>query len=84
MRLHNEPESAGGSNRLVALVATADHMANHLQRGEAPEAYDPEENPALACLWASWPEAKCSRFLEELPSMMAESLAAAVTEQTGG
>src|SRR5262249_14252623 len=34
MRFHHEPESAEHSNTLVGLVATADHMANHLQRGE--------------------------------------------------
>jgi HD-like signal output (HDOD) protein len=77
MRHHHEPEQAEGSSTLVALVATADHMANHLQRGEAPEEYDPEENAGLSCLWARWPEARKERFRQEIPAMMASALKAA-------
>jgi HD-like signal output (HDOD) protein len=40
IRLHHEPNFAANSTRLVALVAAADQMANHLQRGEAVEAYN--------------------------------------------
>jgi HD-like signal output (HDOD) protein len=37
---HHHPESAGAHVQLAALVAIADHMANHVQRGEAPETYN--------------------------------------------
>ncbi len=74
MRFHHEPSLSEHSTRLATLVATADHMANHLQRGEEADTYYPEENPGLADLWARWPEGRKERFLDEIPSMMAESL----------
>jgi HD-like signal output (HDOD) protein len=77
MRLHHEPGLGEDSQRLVALVATADHMANHLQRGEEIEAYDPATNPGLACLWTRWPEGRKERFLEENPALMQGSVQAA-------
>jgi HD-like signal output (HDOD) protein len=82
MRSHHEPDSAASAPRLVALVAAADHMANHLQRGEEADTYRPEENPWIDPLWGHWPEARRERFLEEIPVMMAESLEAAASEQT--
>jgi HD-like signal output (HDOD) protein len=82
MRFHHEPDGPQHSTKLVALVATADHMSNHLQRGEEAEAYQPEENSGLAYLWASWPEARKERFLAEIPAMMVESARAAANEQT--
>lgn len=82
MRFHHEPELAAPPSTLVDLVATADHMANHLQRGEPVEAYCPQENAGLTSLWARWPEARRERFLGEIPTLMEESLAAAGREQT--
>ncbi len=84
MRSHHEPDSAEASAGLATLVAAADHMSNHLQRGEDADTYRPEENPWLDHLGRNWPEAKKERLLGEIPSMMAESLEAAVSEQTGG
>jgi HD-like signal output (HDOD) protein len=81
MKLHHEPPSEN-SSRLVALVAAADHMANHLQRGEEAAAYHPEENSGLASLWARWPEGRKERLVGEVPGMMAEALRAAANEQT--
>ena len=80
MKFHHEPEAAEHSNMLVALVATADHMANHLERGEEVTAYRPEENGGLACLSARWPEGRKDRLHEEIPLMMEESLRAAARE----
>jgi HD-like signal output (HDOD) protein len=77
MRSHHEPGSAEGSAGLVALVAAADHMANHLQRGEGGDTYRPEENPWLDHLWWNWPEGKKERLFGEIPSMMAEAAQAA-------
>jgi HD-like signal output (HDOD) protein len=82
MRFHHEPESADPPSTLVDLVATADHMANHLQRGEPIETYDPQGNVGLAYLWGRWPEARRERLLDEIPSLMEEALAAAAREQT--
>jgi HD-like signal output (HDOD) protein len=81
MKLHHQPELAEQSDKLVALVATADHMANYLQREEALEEYNPEDNPGLPYLWARWPEARKGRFLGDIPSLLEESLRAAASEK---
>lgn len=47
---HHQLADAGADQKQVALVAAADHMANHHQRGEPLEDYCPDSNPALACL----------------------------------
>ncbi len=59
------------------LVATADHLANHLQRGEDLASYDLEENTGLAALRAQWPEGRKQRLRDGLASMIAESVRAA-------
>ncbi len=81
IRLHHEAETCDRTQALVLLVATADHIANHIQLGEKIEDYDPENNLALANLWAGWPEARRQRMVEALPEMMAEAVRAAEGEQ---
>jgi HD-like signal output (HDOD) protein len=70
MRCHHERESSEQPNNLVSLVAAADHMANHLQRGEPIEEYYPEENPGLMDIAARWNTARQERLLAEIPDMM--------------
>ena len=70
MRCHHEGELSEQPNNLVSLVAAADHMANHLQRGEPIEEYDSEENPGLIDLSTRWNAARKERFLAEIPDMM--------------
>jgi HD-like signal output (HDOD) protein len=82
MWYHHEPGVTENSRRLVALVATADHIANHLQRGDEVAAYDPEDNRGLACLWEGWPEAKKVRLVDELPARIEEAAQVAAGEQT--
>jgi HD-like signal output (HDOD) protein len=77
MRLHHELDLTADVHKLVALVASADHMANHLQRGEEITAYNPEGNTGLASLWARWPEGRRQRFLADIPAMMEQSVQAA-------
>jgi HD-like signal output (HDOD) protein len=84
IRLHHEPDLSEQSNKLVALVAAADHMANHLQRGEDIERYNPQENLGLAELSARWGTAKKARLLDEVHGMMEDSLRAAAGEEMGG
>lgn len=79
---HHEPEQM--DNLLVSLVASADHMANHLQRGEDVETYNAEENVGLAFLSRAWREPRRERLRGEIPSLMAESLQAAAAEGAGG
>ncbi len=45
MRWHHNPEQSEEHQKLVALIALADHMANHLQRKGDGEDYEPELNP---------------------------------------
>jgi HD-like signal output (HDOD) protein len=80
MKFHHEPHRAENAKRLVELVAAADHMANHMQRGEDIASYQPEYNVGLASLCATWPEARKERLLSELPSMMKDSVEAVLRE----
>ena len=50
IRSHHCPADALGNNTLVALVAAADHMANHLQSSGQPDGYDPTTNEAISLL----------------------------------
>ena len=82
MRHHHELNPPADSHKLVALVATADHIANHLQEGKEAKDYQPLDNVALAGLWGPWPEGRKQRFLEEIPAMMDQSLQAAAAATT--
>jgi HD-like signal output (HDOD) protein len=82
MRFHHELNASKDSRKLVDLVATADHIANHLQEGKEVKDYLPLDNVGLASLWGQWPEARKQRFLDELPSMMEQSLQAAASATT--
>ncbi len=50
IRHHHNPDHANGDRRLVALVAAADDIANHLQRFDTPENYDASANQGLILL----------------------------------
>jgi hypothetical protein len=82
MRFHHQPERCENDSRLVALVAAADHMANHLQLGEAVDTYIPEDNAALDHLWSGWSETRKERLLDQIPSFMEEAVQAAAGEVT--
>jgi HD-like signal output (HDOD) protein len=77
IRFHHEPDWAENSERLVNLIAAADHMANYLQRGGDVNAYHLESNHGLALLAARWPQARKERLLGNLPVLMNEALQAA-------
>jgi HD-like signal output (HDOD) protein len=47
IRHHHNPDHAAVDRRLVALVAAADDIANHLQRFETPENYDASTSKGL-------------------------------------
>lgn len=50
IQFHHTPESAGEWLKLAALVGTADHAANALQRVATGEPYDPSTNPGIPVL----------------------------------
>jgi HD-like signal output (HDOD) protein len=79
MRLHHDPDL--DDRKLILLVAAADHMANHLARGEDPGVYRPEENAPLTHLWSRWPEARRDRLRNEVASLMDDCAMAAASEQ---
>jgi HD-like signal output (HDOD) protein len=81
IQFHHESWTCDKPSQLVLLVATADHMANHVQLGQTIEAYEPEDNLALAELWLRWPEARKQRLSDAIPAMMAEAVRAAAGEQ---
>lgn len=81
MRFHHTPDSAASAQMLVALVAAADHMANHLQRCAEIADYNPMENAGLDLLWSRWAPAKKMRFIGEIAAMMEESVQLAALEQ---
>ncbi|MCA9153325.1 MAG: HDOD domain-containing protein [Planctomycetales bacterium] len=50
IRLHHTPFVPGPHQKLVALTAAADHLANHLQRFGDADSYDPESNYGITAL----------------------------------
>lgn len=67
---HHQPELAEEGKVLATLIATADHMANHLQRFEEADGYDPQSNP----FWPDLSEHADPRvekhFFELAPALM--------------
>ncbi|MFK7768395.1 MAG: HDOD domain-containing protein [Mariniblastus sp.] len=50
MQWHHEPTHESENQKLVALVAAGDHIANHIQRVGEPAGYEPSENKAAEIL----------------------------------
>lgn len=72
--LHHRPEAANHGRRLAALVAVADHMANHLQQFEGPAGYDPSANLAFQVLSEFVDGGAARRFSEIAPTLMEETV----------
>lgn len=47
---HHQPEKATEHQKLTALIAVADHMANYLQKNGDAKGYEPRQNPHLTLL----------------------------------
>ena len=69
---HHQPEIPGDCGKMIALIAVADHMANHLQRCGSDDGYVPQLNPALPILKAHMPETFEPHFCEIANSLMQE------------
>jgi len=50
IRWHHQPQLKNPHQALIALTAAGDHIANHLQRFETGEGYQPEENLGIKIL----------------------------------
>jgi HD-like signal output (HDOD) protein len=81
IRHHHAPAQAKKYPRLVALVAAADHAANHVQCGADPAKYDPDKNAGLKELTANWSAGRRELLRETLPTLMEDAVADADREQ---
>ena len=50
MLWHYNPATASEAKQLTAIIAVADHLANHLQQTPSPDDYEPEKNPFVRVL----------------------------------
>ncbi len=76
IQFHHRPEEAGEDLRLAALIATADHAVNYLQREGHGKGYNPLTNGAALILEKHGvPNAtrtfgtQCEKLLQEIPQL---------------
>lgn len=69
---HHNPGAAGEARALVWLVAAADHMANHLQRRDKIDGYDPAANPGFTGLSEAWGEERSALYAAQAQAIMTE------------
>jgi HD-like signal output (HDOD) protein len=67
---HHAPEEASANKMLVELVATADHMANHIQQGQTPDTYDLESNLGWNTLMARTNAQMAKTYAGLVPQIM--------------
>lgn len=73
IRFHHHFRESPDHRGILGLVATADHMANYLQRRQKPDAYDASLNPGLAYLASGWTPEKKASLQKLLPHLMSET-----------
>lgn len=73
-QFHHAPEQAPGHQALVALVAAADDMANHMQREKNVERYTPDATRGWSLLGLYGHDETSLRAAARLPAIMAEAL----------
>jgi hypothetical protein len=56
----------------LGLVITADHMANHVQRGDALDEYDATLNPGMPVLAQKWSKERVAWFIARVPGLLHE------------
>lgn len=82
IRYHHAPTQSVKFPRLVALVATADHMANHIECGMEAAGYNFTANVGLGCLTVGWATGRRDHFHGAIVEMMEEAVTATEREQT--
>src|SRR5262249_53468109 len=70
---HHAPEETHEYQTLVALVATADHLANYVQREKKTDGYTPDGNRGWPLLGVAQDEKVRARLATLLPGYLAES-----------
>jgi HD-like signal output (HDOD) protein len=71
---HHEPDVQQPEQGLTALVASADHIANHLQAFEEPNGYDIDGNRGIHCLGSVYSDKLVGEFADIAHTIMAEVL----------
>ena len=74
IRYHHEPQADQPSQKLAALVAAADHIANHIQVHEERKGYVPAENKAMSVLSMLEGHDLCERFEDVAPMLIVDVL----------
>jgi HD-like signal output (HDOD) protein len=74
IRFHHDPWNANENQELVALIAAGDHIANHLQRLESAEGYDPSENLGISAISGPNGRGIADRFDEAAPELLNDIL----------
>jgi len=70
---HHDPATAETGQKMTALIAVADHMANYLQRTGDAEGYDPTQNSAVPVLANFLPPTFVTHFAESAVPLMHEA-----------
>ncbi len=84
IRFHHNLDEARDYPGILGLVAMSDQMANYLQRGERPEAYDVSKNTGFLFLARSWTTAQKDIFMRRAPELMAQTVNSATEQKKGG
>jgi hypothetical protein len=85
--LLNEAQCSNGESgnatdypKLVGQVATADHLANALQRCQNPKTYDLTKNPGFVFMSRDWSGEKKAAFANAFPKVLIETNGAAARQ----
>lgn len=72
IRWHHEPTRKSRHQKLIALVAAGDHVANHIQVFEEAAGYVPEENKAISILSQLYDKNFDENFSEIAPQLVTD------------
>ncbi|HLN33075.1 MAG TPA: HDOD domain-containing protein [Gemmataceae bacterium] len=73
IQFHHTPGEAGEHQGLVGLIATADHMANHIQLAESVQGYEIQTNPGWFYITLTWDDARRQQTEEAILQVMAQA-----------
>lgn len=71
---HHAPQRSLHQERLISLIAVADHMANHLERHQSALNYDPLSNPYVNTLAKHSNTEFKAKYVEHATSLMTRTL----------
>jgi HD-like signal output (HDOD) protein len=74
IRHHHHFAEAKDHRGILALVVTADDLANHVQRGDNPEAYEIERNAGFQFLARGWTPERIAAFKGVVPRLIKEAI----------